>query len=404
MRNNWQLAAFWALAVVAAIAIGLVYRIWFPNPVDLAVYRAGGTMLLEGTDLYGPRDGLPFTYAPFAALVFVPLAAIPWPTAVVTLTAISVLALGRALWLLLANLWDNQAHLARFLVVVAAALITEPMISTITFGQVNAILLWLVMEDVFGKRASKIGGVLTGIAAGIKLTPGIFLLLYLVVGSWRRFLFGIAAFVVTVVIAWPFVGNAVVDFWTDVTWQVSRIGNPEFSTNQSLNGLLWRLAGPDPSRVIWLLGAVVVVGAAMWVGRLQWQSNRLMAVAATGLAMLLASPISWSHHWVWAFPAFVALVAIARRRMFATVWIGVGLLIMIFWVPMLPPSGEQVEFGWNLWQVLLGNSYVIWAVVSLAYLTVLAARGQLPISRSAAWERTSAEVGASLRTRAGGQG
>ncbi|MDA9912874.1 glycosyltransferase 87 family protein [Candidatus Nanopelagicales bacterium] len=381
MRNNWRSAALWALAIVGAIAIGLIYRIWFPNPVDLEVYRAGGTMLLDGTDLYGARDGLPFTYAPFAALVFVPLAAIPWPAAVVALTAISVLALGRALWLLLANLWDNQSHLARFLVVMVAALLTEPMISTITFGQVNAILLWLVMEDVFGRRTSRIGGVLTGIAAGIKLTPGIFLLMYLVVGSIRRFVLGVLAFAVTVVIAWPFVGNAVVDFWTDVTWQVSRIGNPEFSTNQSLNGTLWRLAGPEPSRVIWLLAALVAVAAAMWVARLQWQTNRLMAVAATGLAMLLASPISWSHHWVWAFPAFVALLQIARAKIFARLWIGVGLVIMVFWIPMLPPSGGQAEFDWNPWQILLGNSYVIWAVVSLAYLTVLAVQHRLPKSR-----------------------
>jgi alpha-1,2-mannosyltransferase len=347
-------------------------------------------MFLDGVDLYGPRDGLPFTYAPFAALIFVPLAAIPWPAAVVALTAISVLVLGRSFWLLLGNVWDVQSQLPKFFIVVGAALLTQPMISTITFGQVNALLLWLVVEDVFGKRSRRIGGVLTGVAAGIKLTPGIFLLMFLVVGSIRRFVFGVLAFLITVVVAWPFVGSAVVDFWTDVTWQISRIGNPMFGSNQSLNGVLWRLAGPDPSKLIWLLGAVIVVGAAMWIARAQWNRNRLFAVAATGLAMLLASPISWSHHWVWVFPAFIALLQVANSDRFAQAWISVGLLLMVFRIPMVVPWGAEVEYNWNMFQILLGNSYVIWAVVTLTYLAFLSAQGRVPLSRGAQ-TRSSAE-------------
>ena len=70
---------------------------------DLQVYRMGGAAVLhDGSRLYQVRlGGLPFTYPPFAAVVFTGLAAVPWRAAVTVLTGASVLALPAALYLAL---------------------------------------------------------------------------------------------------------------------------------------------------------------------------------------------------------------------------------------------------------------------------------------------------------------
>ena len=64
--------------------------------VDLDVYRTGARVVLHGGNLYGrlPRlangTELPFTYPPFAALAFVPLAAVSYNAANWLLTAVTI--------------------------------------------------------------------------------------------------------------------------------------------------------------------------------------------------------------------------------------------------------------------------------------------------------------------------
>jgi alpha-1,2-mannosyltransferase len=361
----------WLLAVFGAIGVSLALAVNNPDPIDLLVYRSGGTLLLNGDALYVVREGLPFTYAPFAAVVFVPLALIPWPFSVVMVTALSVLALGRAIWLLLCQVKGSKPTPAVFAVAGILALVSEPMLANLGFGQVNAFLLWLVVEDILGPRTSRIGGVLTGVAAGIKLTPGIFMLMFLVAGAYRRFALATVAFLATSVIAFPFLGSQVFDFWTEVTWNATRVGKPEFASNQSINGGMWRLFGPDPNRVIWLLVAVLVVALAMWGARVEWRRSRLRAVGLGSLAMLLASPISWTHHWVWAIPPCVVLWQ-QRQRLLAKILLGSGVVLFVTGLPMLLPRGDGIEFGWTPIQQLAGNSYLIWALLTFFYLVYVA--------------------------------
>ncbi|MCB0919314.1 MAG: DUF2029 domain-containing protein [Actinobacteria bacterium] len=377
-RNRANTSLLWLLAVAGALLFGILYRLRTPDPIDLAVYRAGGDMLLNGVDIYGPRDGLPFTYAPFAAIIFLPLAILPWPLAVVLLAAATVFALGRAVFLVLDRLWPRSQLWWRFAIAMLIAVTCEPMTSTLDLGQVNAILLWLVTEDILGRRGGRLKGILTGLAAGIKLTPGLFLLSYLVVRDYRRFLLGVATFVGTVVVALPVIGGEVIDFWTKVTWDVSRIGSPAFASNQSVNGTLWRLLGGEPSTLLWLLIALLAVALALYVSWKLWARALVWPLAATALAMLLASPISWSHHYVWVYPALLLLWQ-QWRHWPATVLLVLGVLTFYFHFSLLPPNGAgadgvPLEYSWTPFQELLGASYVLWTGVTLCYLAYAAWR------------------------------
>jgi len=86
---NLAVAAVYLVHVGHGIGLGC-YRI------DLEVYRTGARALLDGGDLYGrlPRLGdgheLPFTYPPFAALAFIPLAILGYSMANWLLTAVTI--------------------------------------------------------------------------------------------------------------------------------------------------------------------------------------------------------------------------------------------------------------------------------------------------------------------------
>ena len=94
-----------ALAIVGvAVLCGIAFAIFVPNPFDLAVYRFGGSAVSDGTSLYGvedPATGRLFTYPPFAALLFVPLAHLPVWLTTATWTALGVAALGGTVLLFL---------------------------------------------------------------------------------------------------------------------------------------------------------------------------------------------------------------------------------------------------------------------------------------------------------------
>lgn len=72
-------------SVVALVSVWL--GVWSKQGLDFSVYWHGGTILNEAcpaaSDLYGPSvawaggPGLPFTYPPFAALLFSLLARLP---------------------------------------------------------------------------------------------------------------------------------------------------------------------------------------------------------------------------------------------------------------------------------------------------------------------------------------
>lgn len=369
-----QVGAYLALLVAAGFAVYLNRSI-YENAVDLAVYRWGGQALLQGADLYGPAaertiavmregaSGLPFTYPPFAALVFAAVAWLPWVVMIFGAAAISLAALARSIWLVLRAAGYRQSSRSVYAGVFILALLMWPTVYTLAFGQINLVLMWLVLEDVL-RDDSRIRGALTGFATGVKLTPGIFFALYVVVGSWRRVLVGSATFAATLIPPMLFLGpGQVINFWTSVIWDPARVGSPAFAWNQSLNGLVARA---DLGLPVWVAMSVVVVAVGLFAARRQWSRWRLHSVATTALAMLLVSPISWTHHWVWAFPALVVLFRLRARRPSLILLIS-GLALFL---SNLPDLALRATFpsptAW--YQFVVGNSYVLWGLAALSYL------------------------------------
>ena len=152
---------------------------------DLAVYRQGVSLLLEGVDPYGRPLGigqLPYIYPPFSLIAFLPLEILS--PGVEMLAVLNTLLLGVVIWAVLRSY--PRTGYARFLgitaeqAVLGSALLVgaqwlQPVGSNIVLGQVNVVLMAMVVVDLL-VVTPKWRGLLTGVAAMVKLTPLVFLL------------------------------------------------------------------------------------------------------------------------------------------------------------------------------------------------------------------------------------
>ena len=221
------------------------------------------------------------------------------------------------------------------------------------FGQVNLLLLALVLGDLVGPT-SRWRGALTGIAAGIKLTPLVFLAHLVATGQWRAAGVMTASFAATVLVPVVLIPGDGMGFWTEVLPDAERIGASWYAGNQSLMGVVARVGGDSPwVRPAWFVASVVMVLGALWLARsLHVRSDPLAAVSVTGLASLLASPVSWSHHWVWCIPlGVVALRHVGRPA--ALLWTACFIASPHRWVP----TGRDRELAWT-WEHVPGDAYV----------------------------------------------
>lgn len=308
-------AALLVLSLAAFAAACVVLRL---PMTDVLVYRAEGRAVAHGTDLYGftvSRWRLPATYPPFAALLFVPLGALSVPAvkSAFLLGNVALTALLVRLSLRLVGLPRRQRHRTPALLAgTAVALWLEPVFQTVLFGQINLVLVCLVLWDLGRPDGARGKGLAIGLAAGIKLTPALFAVHLLLTGRVRAGLTALGGFAGTVAAAAFVLPQAGADFFTRRIFETSRVGKAWIVDNQSLQGLADRLAHTaHPGPLLWPAPAVLLAVAGLALarhvhlrhGRQEWG---LLVTALTGL---LVSPISWSHHWVWCLPLLAVLGA-----------------------------------------------------------------------------------------------
>jgi alpha-1,2-mannosyltransferase len=346
-RTVW----WWAAGVAAVTLYVLVVDAMWPGPLtDLGVYRSGGAAWLHGVPLYTDAfpSRLPFTYPPVAAVVFSVPAMLPLPVATALLTVAGLVALTATV--LLAAPVGIRGPLAA--VAVVAASVLEPVRSTLSFGQVNLVLMGLVAVDCLSVRTRYPRGVLVGIAAAVKLTPAIFVLYFLARRQYPAALTAVLTFAGATGLGMLLAPADSVTYWYTALFDPGRIGGAAFVTNQSLRGELTRL-GVDQG--VWVVLVVAVLVAA-WHGarRAVDPAAAVLLVAAAGL---LASPVSWSHHWVWIVPALAVLTARVAVPVAAAFTVGHRFL----------PHARDRELEWTWWQHLAGNTYLLAAVAFLAW-------------------------------------
>jgi alpha-1,2-mannosyltransferase len=252
-----------------------------------------------------------------------------------------------------------------------AGLAFEPLLRNILLGQVNLVLVALVVVDLFVVPA-RYRGMLIGLATGIKLVPGAFILVLLLKREWGAALRSVAAFSVTIALGAAFAPRDSWQFWSGGFMNLSRFGADAVinGENQSLAGALMRLSrdvSPPPIFTLLLFVSVMALGLVAAKRQID-DGNEVAGLVCIAFASLLASPISWTHHWVWAVIGLLVLVQ-GRHRVVAALF-GVVFGIGPMW---LTPTGHLLELHHNWWQVAACDSYVL---VALAFLVFFGLRRQ----------------------------
>lgn len=375
MRGKHLLAGAQVL-VLAALLVSYNDGRWrFPAyRVDLDVYRLGSAALLHGHDLYGtlPPTGdgqsLLFTYPPFAAILLAPLAVLPYWAACLALTLLTLGVLALVLRAVLRAL-GKRCDRWRVAAVLLGAEALEPVLRTLYAGQIDLLLLALVALDVLVAAPKWPRGLLIGLAAAIKLTPAVFLLYLLLRRDTRAAITAGVTFLAATALGFLLAGADSVRYWTGALWDTGRVGEPTYAGDQSLLGLLARAGVPADARTAWWLPlvAVVLVLTALGVQRALAAGETTIALGLNALGGLLVSPISWTHHWVWAVVVLFGWAELARRtrRRGIAALAGVGVVLFVAGPQWWWPRGGEVERHWDFLQQLTGNGYVLFGLAVL---------------------------------------
>lgn len=362
-----------ALFLGAALSVSALWGAATGSQADLAVYRLGGQAILSGGPLYDqavPSTGLPFTYTPFAAALFAPLAPLPQPAAQVAWVALTLVALSCFVAVALEYAAPGLARRVGRLGALAVAgpvLLLEPVRHNLGLGQVNILLALAVLLDLRRRTGRLPGGALVGVAAAVKLTPLVFAGYLALARRPRDAAVAFATFGGCLGLGWLVAPAASHEYWTKLIFDSQRVGGVAYVSNQSLYGGFSRLAGGPAHvgqsyRLTEVLAAVAGIALAVYarrVGRLLFGD---VLCACTGL---LISPISWCHHWVWAVPALLWLAVAADAPRWGRRAAAGGFLLFalgpIWWVP----NTRGREYAHHGWQLLAANAYLLAAVAFL---------------------------------------
>ena len=352
--------------------------------LDSFVYYEAVRQWLDGGDLYSwyanpPQHLWPFTYTPLAAWLIAPLTRMSYQSATVLLVVATPLCAAVTAYATLRRLGTGSrtAHgLAPWLALIAVVAL-EPFPKTMEYAQVNAILMALVAVDLLlVPERSRWRGVLSGLAAAIKLTPAVAILVLLARREWRAAATMAGSAVGLTVLAALAAPAESWEFFTSAMWDPGRAGFADYSGNQNLKGAIARGLPESAWNPTWAACSLLAVAAAWFLcrrlGRLQVTSEAddeagLVLTLQVGVVMvlgLLVSPISWSHHWVWCLPALMSVgTATWRWRSTALGLAAIaGVLVFVLSMQWWFPEQNHVEQNWPFWAKVVGSSYTWWAL------------------------------------------
>ncbi|HEY0451079.1 glycosyltransferase 87 family protein [Actinophytocola sp.] len=361
--------------------------------VDFEVYRLGAEAVLGGHGLYldaASFSHMYFTYPPIAAVLFAPATLGPLAVTGFVWIVIDALALVGAIWCTLDAVGVRGPRPRAGLTGATAALavLLVPVDLELALGQLNLILMFLVLLDLLRGNGRRWQGVGIGVAAGIKLIPLIYVVYLACTGRLRAAATAFGAFAGTVLLGFVLVPGDAAAYWFGPGLSANRPGAPQTPFNESLRGVLARLLGSDePVSLAWLATAAVVgvLGLATAVA-LHRRGFLLRGVLVCALTALLVSPVSWLPHWVWVVPVLILLASLAWRQ--RSVWwlaltvltaVVFGLRVVFWFVPpeAFYPLSSPANLGMAAGAQLAAATYPVLAValiVALAYPVLVPAR------------------------------
>jgi alpha-1,2-mannosyltransferase len=345
---------------------------------DVYIFRGGGDLVRNGEPLYDYRFWAGYwTYPPFGAVVMTPLTVIPLGLLFPLWTGLSAVALLVVIKISFAKVLNRiPAHRTRRLVLLGLAVVAvtmSPVSNALGLGQLGIILTAMCLVDavVLLGRRSRWTGVLIGLATAVKLTPGLFIVYFLLRRQWREAAISVSTilgcWLFAAVVAW----DATRDYFAGgiLLRTASRIDMDGIEwMNQSIYGSTDRLADGVGQLGLYVVLSLITLAVGMgFAVRLGNEENLLAAATLVGLTSVLCSPVAWLHHGIWVLPALgvIAGAGRSRVRLVAALILFVGLA--------LPAAAAHSMPGFSDWFVLLYVLLTLGVIVAASSRTPSAA-------------------------------
>lgn len=308
-----RLLALAAVLGTLALYAALVYvKGWKFGVQDLRIYLNATDNAIDGGSPYAAERGYgPFIYPPISLFLFAPL----------TLVSLKVASVVAAVGSVLAGLCLVAALHSRFeplrsdpwslVAAVAVFFVSAPVWVTLLYGQINLLVAALVVVDLLWlARRPRFSGVGIGIAAGLKLTPAIFVALLLLGRQTRSAVTAGVTFALTTLLLLPFMGDTVSEFWTERATELPEFVGFDHDTlfNQSLYAYALRASLPQPELLANAVGIGIAALALLAAVRVYNRGDVLVAIVICGAASSVLTPIAWVHHSLWLPVAAVVLL------------------------------------------------------------------------------------------------
>ena len=243
-----------------------------PQHFDVYVYWYALNNWFSGNSLYDwyalpDYKMYPFTYPPFGAWALSPLTWFDYETAarlmimaIALQTAVIVALVGRSLgWS-----WGSAFAIAPWAAILVQQCL-EPFNQSVGFAQVNTAMMALVMIDVAAPPSWKGRGVASGLAAAIKLTPAIAVLIFLLRRQWRSAITMVATSLAVTLLSWVISPGESARFFFDAMWDPQRAGDAYYTSNQNLKGFVARALPENTWSIAWAIAVVLALVAAVWL-------------------------------------------------------------------------------------------------------------------------------------------
>jgi alpha-1,2-mannosyltransferase len=352
-----------ALSVIVAVAGATVLALAHAQ-LDLATYLLGGAHA-QSNDLFVvtyPQDHLGFTYPPFSALLFAPFAHAPlrvcevlfsWVNlaTLVALVAVSLRTVCRTM--------DRRTILWWAFALLLPLMLFDPVRQTFLLGQVNIILALMVVADLTLELPVP-RGILVGLAAAIKVTPLILIPYLFLTRQGRAGLRAVATFCGAAVLAALVNASTSWSYWTHYIRDPERAGMLSWIGNQGALGAVERIVGhtlTTPTTFV-IVVTVGIVGLAVAAGAYR-RSSPVLGLLVVEATESLASPVSWSHHFIW-MVLLVAWLALAEDRPRYGEWYALGVAVLLWAAPYWwVPHGPGVTFAGRGWLVPVSDCFAL---------------------------------------------
>jgi len=348
-----------AVLALAALAVTVVLHwAWFwggSQPFyffDTDFYRKAVVAVQHGVPMYQAM-----AYPPFAYLLIWWLPSLPmvvgdqlWAAAsFAVLIAVGFLLTARALQAT-GKHWreHRRALLIGGSVNSILLMISMPMYSQLTCGQLSLFVIALTFVDVCGVLPKRFQGTLVGLAAAIKVTPMIFALYYLVTGQRRQALNSFGSFAAFTAFGALFFPSETLAFWTRFTSSGQDI-DPKLPYDLGIRSMLARIS-LDLVHSSWLwagLGLLLMI-ATLWRARKLYGRNQAMEAALiVGSAAIVVPPNALPHYFLWLPMAAIWLVM--TGTWFAKI-LGAAIYVLyslLYYTVVLPNLTNIDEVWWN---------------------------------------------------------